>query len=52
MSLTLLKSIPGIGDKTALMLLVFTDGFHRFQSARELCSYAGITPIIRQSEVV
>lgn len=48
-SLTLLKSIPGIGNKTALMLLVFTDGFERFQSAKELCSYAGLTPIIRQS---
>ncbi len=48
-SLTLLKSIPGIGNKTSLMLLVFTDGFGRFQSAKELCSYAGLTPIIRQS---
>ena len=48
-SLTLLKSIPGIGNKTALMLLVFTDGFNRFESSKELCSYAGITPIIRQS---
>ena len=48
-SLTLLKSIPGIGNKTALMLLVFTDGFERFESAKELCSYAGLTPIIRQS---
>lgn len=48
-SLTLLKSIPGIGNKTALMLLVFTDGFHRFESSKELCSYAGITPIIRKS---
>jgi len=48
-SLTLLKTIPGIGDKTALMLLVFTDGFNRFESYKELCSYAGITPIIRQS---
>lgn len=48
-SLTLLKSIPGIGNKTALMLLVFTDGFHRFESSKELCSYAGITPIIRES---
>ena len=48
-SLTLLKSIPGIGNKTALMLLVFTDGFERFQSAKELCSYSGLTPIIRQS---
>ena len=48
-SLTLLKSIPGIGKKTALMLLVFTDGFERFENAKELCSYAGLTPIIRQS---
>ncbi len=48
-SLTLLKTIPGIGDKTALMLLVFTDGFNRFNSSKELCSYAGITPVIRQS---
>jgi len=48
-SLSLLKSIPGIGDKTASMLLVFTDGFNRFESSKELCSYAGITPIIRQS---
>lgn len=48
-SLTLLKTIPGIGDKTALMLLVFTDGFNRFNSSKELCSYAGITPLIRQS---
>jgi len=31
------------------MLLVFTDGFHRFESSKELCSYAGITPVIRQS---
>lgn len=31
------------------MLLVFTDGFHRFESSRELCSYAGITPVIKQS---
>lgn len=33
-SLTLLKTIPGIGDKTALMLLVFTDGFNRFESSK------------------
>lgn len=48
-SLTLLKSIPGIGPKTAMMLLVFTDGFSRFDSSKELCSYAGITPVIRES---
>ena len=41
--------IPGIGRKTGVMLVVLTDGFERFNSASELCSYAGITPVIRQS---
>ena len=47
--LTLLKSIPGMGVKTAIMLIVMTDGFNRFENAKQLCSYAGITPIIRES---
>ncbi len=44
-----LMSIPGIGKKTAMLLIVLTDGFTSFQNARQLCSYAGITPTIRQS---
>jgi len=47
--LTRLKSIPGIGPKTAIMLVVLTDGFERFTSGSELCSYAGLTPVIRKS---
>jgi transposase len=47
--LTLLQSIPGIGMKTALFLIVVTDGFKKFESASQLCSYVGITPIIRES---
>jgi transposase len=47
--LTRLKTIPGIGPKTAIMLVVLTGGFDRFSSAGELCSYAGLTPVIRQS---
>jgi transposase len=47
--LTLLKSIPGMGNKTAIMLLVLTDGFTNFENASQLCCYAGITPIIRES---
>ena len=47
--LTRLETIPGIGRKTAIMLIVLTDGFKRFTSASELCSYSGLTPIIRQS---
>ena len=47
--LTLLTSIPGIGLKTALFLVVVTDGFSKFENASQLCSYVGITPTIRES---
>jgi len=47
--LTLLKSIPGMGIKTALFLIVVTDGFKKFETASQLCSYVGITPTIRES---
>jgi transposase len=47
--LSLLKSIPGMGVKTALFLIVLTDGFSKFETAAQLCSYVGITPIIRES---
>lgn len=47
--LTLLKSIPGLGKKTAIMLIVLTDGFSNFENARQLCCYTGITPTLRQS---
>lgn len=47
--LTLIESIPGIGRKTAIMLLVLTEGFERFENAKQLCSFTGLTPIIRQS---
>ena len=47
--LTLLESIPGMGRKTSMMLIVLTDGFKRFETAQQLCSYSGLTPTIRQS---
>jgi len=47
--LTLLMSIPGIGMKTALFLIVVSDGFSKFENASQLCSYVGITPTIRES---
>ena len=47
--LTRLKTIPGIGPKTAIMLIVLTGGFDRFTSAAALCSYTGLTLVIRQS---
>lgn len=47
--LTLLKGIPGLGTKTALFLIVITDGFDKFETSGQLCSFVGITPTIRQS---
>lgn len=47
--LTLLQTIPGIGMKTALYLIVVTDGFKKFETSSQLCSYVGITPTIRVS---
>lgn len=47
--LTRIESIVGIGRKTAVALIVFTDGFNKFDNAGQLCCYAGLTPIIRQS---
>lgn len=47
--LTRIESIVGIGRTTAVALIVLTDGFEKFDNAKELCSFAGITPIIRQS---
>lgn len=47
--LTKIESIRGIGRKTAMMLVVLTDGFERFESSSQLCSFCGLTPVIRQS---
>ncbi|MCH4824594.1 transposase, partial [Gramella lutea] len=44
-----LTSIPGMGKKTAMLLIVLTDGFASFENARQLCCFTGITPTIRQS---
>ncbi len=47
--LTLLKSIPIIGNKTAIMLIVMTDGFNRLENSKQLCIYEIISPTIRHS---
>ncbi|SMB81378.1 transposase IS116/IS110/IS902 family protein [Hymenobacter roseosalivarius DSM 11622] len=42
--MTLLCSIPGIGRKTAGMLLLFTGGFTRLDNYRQLIAMAGLSP--------
>lgn len=44
-----LKSIPGLGDKTAALLIILSEGFTKFENASQLCNYAGTTPTIRRS---
>ena len=46
---SLLDSIPGIGALTALLLLAELPALDSFESARQLCAYAGLTPRERQS---
>lgn len=44
-----LMSIPGIGKKTAMQLIVISGGFTKFENARQLSSYVGISPRIFES---
>lgn len=45
----LLTSIPGIGNKTAIMLIVITDNFKKFTHYKKLIAYVGFSPRIYQS---
>lgn len=45
----LLNSIKGIGPKTALLVLVVTENFTKFNNARQLSCYSGIAPFPYQS---
>lgn len=44
-----LTSIPGVGKKTAMVLIVLTGGFKKFASAKQLSAYVGLAPRIFQS---
>jgi transposase len=44
-----LISIPGIGKKTAMLLIMATHGFDRFDNIKQLVAFTGIAPRIFQS---
>ena len=46
---TRLNTIPGIGKKTAILLIVTTNGFKDFQSSKQISSYLGLAPNERSS---
>ncbi len=40
----ILQTIPSIGSKTAIELIIVTDGFSRFEDVKTLCAYIGVSP--------
>lgn len=44
-----LLTIPAIGPKTAIGLIVVTAGFERFTGVKELCAYIGVSPTTYRS---
>lgn len=47
----LIKSIPGIGEQTALHFIVYTRNFTTFESANHLACYAGVAPFPNESGI-
>lgn len=48
----LMKSIPGIGQQNAINLIVATNNFKAFTSAKHLACYAGVVPFQNQSGTI
>jgi len=46
---TRLNTIPGIGKKTAMILIVSTNGFRDFESSSQVSSFFGLAPAERRS---
>lgn len=45
----LLQSIPGIGPRLALAVIILTKGFSRFDNPRAFCCYCGVAPFVWHS---
>jgi len=44
-----LRTIPGIGPRSASLFIILTDGFNMFESYKQIISYFGLAPRIYQS---
>ena len=40
-----ISSIPGIGKKTAILLIICTNGFRSFENAKQLSAFFGLSPV-------
>src|SRR5690348_9197965 len=48
---TALRTLPGVGEFTALVMVAEIGDISRFGSARKLASWAGLTPTVRGSDL-
>jgi transposase len=48
---TVLRTLPGVGEFTALVMVAEIGDITRFSSARKLASWAGLTPTVRGSDL-
>ena len=48
---TALRTLPGVGEFTALVMVAEIGDITRFGSARKLASWAGLTPTVRGSDL-
>jgi len=46
---TRLQSIPGIGKSTAMFMIIISEGFKKFETAKQFTCYIGLTPVQKQS---
>jgi transposase len=44
-----LQTIPGIGESTAMFMIVLSDGFKKFESAKQFTCYIGMSPVEKRS---
>jgi len=44
-----LKTIPGIGDRTASAIIAYFGSFSTFESPKQVPCYSGLTPLIKES---
>ena len=48
----LIKTIPGVGEQTAINMLISTQNFTLFKSAKHLACYAGVVPFLNESGTI
>lgn len=46
---TRLQTIPGIGKSTAMFMIVLSEGFKKFESAKQFTCYVGMSPVEKRS---